>query len=124
MPPKRQPKSKLEVKYSAEETKEIVANMSSDCAEDFSLTGASTVCSQPGGQNNQTKSVETSVKSESVEGVRINANNEIPLSTLEDGEILDWYSEKDSNASSDILKLARTCKVFVYMLMGQVLNCE
>ena len=95
MPPKKQPKSKLDVQYSAEEMKEIETNMSSsDCAEDFSLTGALTACIQSGGQNSPTtkSGVETSVKSTSVEGGdKINANNEneIPLSTLEDGEILD-----------------------------------
>ena len=41
--PKKQPKSKSEWKYTTEKMKEIEANMlSSDCAEDFSLTEALT----------------------------------------------------------------------------------
>ena len=85
-----------EWKYTAEKMKEIEANMSSsDCAEDFSLTEALTGWVQPASktvsQQNLFSKPQWTASVEGGDDINASNENQIPLSTLEDGEILDWF---------------------------------
>ena len=96
LPPKKQPKSKSEWKNTNDKMKEIEANMSSsDCAEDFSLNEALTGWIQPAGKTvsqwNLFLKLQWTATVEGGDDINANNENQIPLSTLEEGKILDWF---------------------------------